>query len=241
MERRERRKGSSGIGTATDRSRTSLQLIQNVADAIDGASVCLLDASNFKVIVNEHGDRNGHPISPKSGPDKAWLHDDLTVNLDIGASDDVRVAHIGTSPLPETLAHGSSAHTPYRFFRPRAAGHQEAMVRAMQSSLADGQRWWSSTAIEDTYLVDLLERSPGSSRHVLIVPAWGSKGSPAVVLAMAFDTMPTDRADIEAFAKSIMTGVINRLSLRRAQSLEQEDETFLAMQPHELRTPLHQL
>jgi len=229
--------------------RLASQVVQNVTDAIDAVSVCLLDTNSFEVTAKQRvGNTPGsfeRPVSPLSGADKSWLLDELIGNLHVGVSDDVEVVHmghpVGQLRIPETLAQGSSAETVYRFFGTQTTGLHEAIARAIQSSLVDGQRWWSSHDMEDSYLTDHFDRPAGSSRHVLLVPAWGSQGSTAVLLALAFDTMPTDRTDIEAFAKSIMIGVINRLSLRRAQTLEREDEAFLAMQPHELRTPLHHL
>jgi len=219
-----------------------------VADAIDFASVCLLDTSDFEIKINQHDGSTNRPLSPSAGADRPWLHDELTGHLHATASDNIQVrykgqeaGHTDSAAARETLAQGSSAGTPYRFFQQSGAGRPDAMARAIQSSLSDGQRWWSSTNIEDTYLIDHLDRPAGSSRHVLLVPAWGSQGYPALLLAIAFDTMPADQPEIEAFVKNIMIGVVNRLSLRRAQTFEREDETFLAMQPHELRTPLHHL
>ena len=69
----------------------------------------------------------------------------------------------------------------------------------------------------------------------------GIAGIARVARVIAFDTVLANKPDIEAFANSILTGVVNTLSFRRKQLVAQQDETFLAMQPHEPKTSLHHL
>jgi hypothetical protein len=196
-----------------------------------------------------------HVQLPPATGDAIWLPDVLPQRLQMQGFESIQVIHtpqdVGPrSPsratasrydLPETLARAKSTDAPYRLFKTDSSDTSLAICQALELALTCKQCWWSTDAAQDADLVDRLDRPAGSSRHLLLLPAWGSQGSPALLLAIAFDTMPTSKPEIEAFAKSILTGVVNTLSLRRTRLVEQEDETFLAMQPHEIKTPLHHL